>query len=311
MASGNQDLSDSKTSRMLRTSPTISETRGPLPKRKVPRQRGHQNKSAEASIKRHQRLVDDCATAKRDRVAPAPEGPNSTNTVKWNIWEDRPYCAIADAVALALGLLPGKTSKALKDVSPIGKSFRRLYKSVCLAVRVGIISSGPEPVPQTRDLRKLATHLVSLRSVIEFLEGSEHWRNVVPKEMVALKGKFPDCKGRHVDGTAGCAQSSGSDVARRKAPDKFVAALIELLAEIGRRAGSAGLSFSVTEMPGQKRDLYELARRFESTEKDAPLDREFSTFTTYVKGLCCFKQGAQATDMYSNLFPELLAKSNP
>jgi hypothetical protein len=311
MASWNQELSSRKTSRVLRIHSKTSETRGPLPKKKVMHQGVNHDKSSEALINQHQRSVNDCAKATCDKAAPATEDATSTSALNWNTWEERPFCSIGDAVSLALGLIPGKTSKALKDTSPIGKSFRRLFKSVCLAVRAGIISSGPEPVPRTGDLRKFATHLVNLRSVIEFLEASEHWRNVVPKEMIALKGKVSHCKGGHEDSAEGGTSSNESEVARRKAPDKFVAALIELLAEIGRRAGRAGLPFSVTEMPGQKRDLYELARRVESTEKDAPLDREFSTFTTYVKGLCCFKQGAKATDMYSDLFPELLAKSNP
>lgn len=242
------------------------------------------------------------ATAKS---APSPASRDMT------VWEDRPFCPIRDVVEIALGLPPGGASKAFKDPTAIGKSFRRLYKTVCLAARAGIIASGPKPAPQTGDLRKLATHLVSLRSVIEFLEGSEHWRNVVPEEMIALKDKLSGCKeGREHGEVDGAPQKQG-DIARRKAPDKFIAALIGLVAEIGRRAGSAGLPFSVTEMPGQKKDLFELARRFESTDKDAPLDREFSTFTTYIKGLCCFKQGARSTDMYANLFPELLGKSNP
>ena len=87
--------------------------------------------------------------------------------------------------------------------------------------------------------------------------------------------------------------------AKRKAPDAFIAELCVLLGEIGRRAGVAGLPFSVAEMPGTKDDFFAIAMKFHKV-----LEVSEATFKTYIKGICQFKPGARSGDFYAKLFPE-------
>jgi len=82
---------------------------------------------------------------------------------------------------------------------------------------------------------------------------------------------------------------------KRKAPDKFVVALIKLLVEIAKR----DKDFDVTQMPGTKSDFYALAIKF-----DSALDHPIGTFETYIKGLICFKPGSRSSDCYKKLFSE-------
>ena len=89
-------------------------------------------------------------------------------------------------------------------------------------------------------------------------------------------------------------------IAKRGAPNKFVAALMRLLVEISKRAAKNGKPFDVNEMPGTKADFRELAIRFDSRFNKAP-----STFGDYLAGLLRFKRGARETTFYRELFPEL------
>jgi hypothetical protein len=81
----------------------------------------------------------------------------------------------------------------------------------------------------------------------------------------------------------------------RKAPDRFVAALIRLLLEIAKRNGG----LDVTRMPGTKKELHEVAKKIESD-----LECEYETFATYIKGLIAFKRGRSFGTPYKDLFPE-------
>lgn len=89
------------------------------------------------------------------------------------------------------------------------------------------------------------------------------------------------------------------DVPKRKAPDKFVAALIRLLTEVAKRAARGRQEFEVFAMPGRKKDFLAVAEKF-----DDALEVSYATFDTYLSGLCQFRQGAPETDFYAKLFPE-------
>lgn len=95
-------------------------------------------------------------------------------------------------------------------------------------------------------------------------------------------------------------------IARRKAPDTFIAALIRLIAEISKRAAEKGVPFDVNEMPGTKANFRELAIKFDDKLKKAP-----RTFDGYLAGLLRFKQGARETPFYQKHFPELFASPRP
>jgi hypothetical protein len=60
------------------------------------------------------------------------------------------------------------------------------------------------------------------------------------------------------------------------------------------------MPFDVNEMPGTKVDFRALAVTF-----NGALFKAQSTFNDYLAGLVRFKQGAQETAFYRDLFPEL------
>jgi hypothetical protein len=73
-------------------------------------------------------------------------------------------------------------------------------------------------------------------------------------------------------------------IAKRKAPDLFVAALIRLIAEIKQTS------------PGKGNAVRRDGSRFNKAQ---------STFDDYLAGLLRFKQGVRETTFYQKLFPEL------
>lgn len=82
---------------------------------------------------------------------------------------------------------------------------------------------------------------------------------------------------------------------RRKAPDSFVTAFVKLVVEIAKRDPA----FNIEEMPGIKADLHELAIKF-----DDKLDHPYSTFDSYIEGLCKFKRGSRSSNYYQFQFTE-------
>lgn len=85
-----------------------------------------------------------------------------------------------------------------------------------------------------------------------------------------------------------------------KAPPAFRAALLDLLAEIGRRAEAQGLHFSPAAMPGRKVDFKALADAYDAELRGLAL----ATFDDYLIGIGAFRRGARETDFYRRLFPE-------
>ena len=80
----------------------------------------------------------------------------------------------------------------------------------------------------------------------------------------------------------------------------FRAALLDLLAEIGRRAEAQGLHFSPAAMPGRKVDFKALADAYDAELRGLAL----ATFDDYLIGIGAFRRGARETDFYRRLFPE-------
>jgi hypothetical protein len=78
--------------------------------------------------------------------------------------------------------------------------------------------------------------------------------------------------------------------AKRKAPDKFVLLLIRLLVEIAKRDPA----LDVTQMPGTKKDFFELATKTSENFDDY----KFTTFETYIKGLISFRAGSKSSKHY-------------
>ena len=95
------------------------------------------------------------------------------------------------------------------------------------------------------------------------------------------------------------ASTNGNPGKGGKAPLKFIAALILLNVEIAKRAQSKGEIFSPDSMPCTKKNLWEIASKF-----NADLDVAERTFDDYLDGLCKFKKGSRSGTFYSDLFPE-------
>jgi len=154
-----------------------------------------------------------------------------------------------------------------------------------------------------------------VRRDVRFLGGTPEWKKyiiyVTPAGALAwAQGKGfiipPELAGMASPHPADETQPSttiapdNEPVAKRKAPDIFVAALFRLIAEIGKRAAGKGMLFDVTAMPGTKADFRALAIEFDGRLIKAP-----STFNDYLAGLLRFKEGARETNFYRDLFPEL------
>ncbi len=91
-----------------------------------------------------------------------------------------------------------------------------------------------------------------------------------------------------------------SRLKKGKAPPAFRAALLDLLAEIDKRAKTRELDFSPAAMPGRKVDFKALADAYDAELGGLSL----ATFDDYLIGICTFRRGARETDFYRCLFPE-------
>jgi hypothetical protein len=96
---------------------------------------------------------------------------------------------------------------------------------------------------------------------------------------------------RPSDGTLGQRGTGGGRISRSAA-----APLEKLLSKLEANDPN----FSRMKMPGQKADFLALAIKVEG------LDLVLSTFTTYLKGVCKFRQGARPTDYYRKALERLM-----
>ena len=84
----------------------------------------------------------------------------------------------------------------------------------------------------------------------------------------------------------------------RKASDDFVRALIHTIAEISKQAALKGLEFDPQKVPAPKKDFHHIFINL----NDVPYS--FSSFDTFVHGLCKFKSGNGDREFYKTLFPD-------
>lgn len=85
-------------------------------------------------------------------------------------------------------------------------------------------------------------------------------------------------------------------------PAAFAKAMEKLLTRFEERARANGMAINRRTIPGAKKYFYEFARR----NKEFSALQSDSTFASYIKGLCKFKQHEQP--VYETLFPELYGK---
>lgn len=204
----------------------------------------------------------------------------------WSKYLKDRHASLHDAVALSLNISPVKIDILLNDSkTKIGAAFRARAKAARLEMHVG----GFIVVVEEGDLADGLDWVVELKSFVSFAIARDWGKN---QNFLRLGTVSP------LDNFVEPVQKLEC-----KTPVKFIASFIQMLVEIAKRAEKAGQEFNVDSLPGQKIDLHELGRQ---------LDREMackeSTFSTYIKGLCKFKQGAKRDDFYKNLFPDLFKK---
>lgn len=82
----------------------------------------------------------------------------------------------------------------------------------------------------------------------------------------------------------------------RKAPDRFIAALLRLVVELAKRDPD----INIESLPGTKKDLFDEAIRL-----DPEFGPSFATFESYIKSFLKFRPGSHSSDYYKKLFQDL------
>ena len=200
----------------------------------------------------------------------------------WRLHQKSRFNYLHDAVALSMNTRPSHMDQIIVQ-DPKAK---RVYQTRIGQARREMHSSGGMiTVIEKGNEKDGSDWLIDLASFVKFAD----------KNWIGLREEF-----RQLGESSPAADShDAGKPAKRRGTDTFVAALIRLLVEIAKRAAEAKETFDVENLPGQRKDLLELARKF-----DAKLDYELTTFQTYIKGKCKCGRGHTRTDFYKNLFPE-------
>jgi hypothetical protein len=216
-------------------------------------------------------------------------------TPDWRVWQPQcvPEPKLWECVALWMDIDPRKVNisryrvtEDLRYGDPVFEESREFDERLYIA---------SESLHRT--LRCTAINQYSLLESRVSLRQFAAWAREIgrdaPAELLAMADEPVAVK-------ADIGRAANEPIAKRKASDTFIAALIRLIVEISKRAAENGMPFYVTEMPGTKADFRALAIKF-----DDNLDKAERTFDDYLAGLVRFKQGARETTYYQELFPEL------
>lgn len=218
-----------------------------------------------------------------DKLLTPACNPKRITRPKWTEWNKRSAWRLSDAVALSLNVSPNFLEK-------LQKSHPNKYKSY--EVRLKTVECQKPGSFEFYENHQgngtgLMSKMVSPQSFVSFVIRKMDWENL-STEFIEI-GQINDSPSDNRDTKIS-----------RKASDKFIAALIRLLVEIGCRVGKTGDQFSVDAMPGIRADFFKLARRFDENLNLKSAD----TFETYIKGLCKFKGGSVSSSFYNELFPD-------
>ena len=244
----------------------------------------------ELPVKETKNPVRDTGSTKTTSLSPR-------RTPFWPAWEKRTVCSLGNAVALSLNINPGALMLTKKKFPVRYKRYLARLKTAGLQAYQGgqieVIMDHPNSGVEVN------SRIVYLASFVNFSMDQERWLPKLPLEFIQLKDilnyQKPESFAHYgVDSTNTLAMK-----VKRKAPDKFVSALIKLLVEIAKRASINEVDFDVNEMPGTKDNLRAIAIKF-----DAEFCLEPRTFDDYLGYLCKFKKGSRSNDFYENLFPE-------
>lgn len=231
---------------------------------------------------------------KMENTGSAPQNNEEKRPkIAWKKWGRVDAWSLEEAVALSLNIVPGSLSKL--DV----KSPKKIKKQKTYDARLLVASRQAEGV--IKPAVKLSDNgayqgclMVDPSSFVSFALSIEGWKKTLPKQFIEI-GEFKEINDFDVDSNKGREKEI-------KAPVYFVAALIQLLVDCACRAQKIDVSFDVNNMPGVKTDFFTVAKRH---NQSTFAGREFTTFDTYIKGLCKFRSGSKSSDFYKDLFPEL------
>lgn len=207
----------------------------------------------------------------------------------WSVWQINKCGSLKDLIALSMNISPRQIDSLVAADSKIKKTYENRLKAAYLEVAS---SNSAILVVEKGTQSDRSDWLADVKSFVAFAVG-RNWNS--------LKEEF--C-GLGVNDSSAETISHTSQPSDRRAPNEFVSALIRLFVEISKRATKEGVEFTTNELPGIRKDLQELANQVDQDLKLAE-----SSFNTYIKGLCKFKQGARSSDFYFKLFPELPWKS--
>ena len=206
----------------------------------------------------------------------------------WSFYLQNRNASLHDAVALSMNISPRQIDSVIRDDAKKKKLFAARMRAAALEMN----DSGFIKVVEKGYQDDKSDWIITLRSFVEFS---------LPRNW-GVKNKNFQTLGEANNIAASTRDNDNPEKSKRKAPDKFVAALLRLFVEIAKRASKQDISFEVNALPGTKEDLRQLAIKY-----DSELDKELRTFDDYLSGLCRFPQGRPTgkNDFYSNLFPEL------
>lgn len=206
----------------------------------------------------------------------------------WSFYLRNRNASLHDAVALSMNISPRQIDSVIKDDAKKKKLFAARMRAAALEMN----DSGFIKVVEKGRQDDKSDWIITLNSFVEF---------AFPRNWGANNKKFR-MLGEANNIAASTRDNDKPEKSKRKAPDKFVAALLRLFVEIAKRASKQDMPFEVNALPGTKEDLWQLAIKYHPD-----LDKELRTFDDYLSGLCQFPQGRPTgkNDFYSNLFPEL------
>lgn len=217
--------------------------------------------------------------------------------IDWEYWKGRVRWSLEEGCKLVCRVDPNTNTQTEfirnLDADTRGRPawVKLLYKART-AIQAGTLQTAARPVLFTD-----APAIIKVLSAV-FLAWAQGQGVTIPIELDDIAGPA----GGTIPGEAQPSTTVVPDnkpTAKRKAPDKFVDALIRLIAEISKRAAQKGIPFDKDNMPGTKKDFMALAIKFDDEFEKTP-----RAFDDYLAGLLRFKQGVQETPFYQELFPE-------
>ncbi len=214
------------------------------------------------------------------QVSPPEKHDRSSTLPKWSFYGKMSQMKLSEAVALSLNWSPKKIRFAFGN----NRSLKTAYRSRLGMARREATPSGKIKVAEKGRNNDGSDWIIDIRS---FVTLAEQYDWTVPVQFRTL-GQHPISKTRAKQKTK----------RHRHPPEQFVHNLQKVLLLIAAKAVEKGEPFDQRSMHGKKRDFWMFAYK-----SCAGINIKFSSFDTYIHGICSFKRGRNpAPDYYLNLF---------